>query len=205
MNLDLIGKMRIISGKFKGRKLADSFKIKDLRPTTDKNREALFNILLSAKFMQEHQLKFTESVFLDICCGTGAIGIEALSRGVKEVLFIDNNLEHINLLKKNLQILKIEKEATIIIKSAEYIKNNYDKIFDIIFLDPPYEYDYLTIINNLLKQNFYGDKTLFIIESDKKYFEKIQDKILVNFQILDQRNFGKSQFNFLLKKPTQLC
>ena len=101
--------------------------------------------------------------------------------------------------------MKIEEEATIINKSAEYIKNNYDKIFDIIFLDPPYEYDYLTIINNLLKQNFFSTKTLFIIESDKKYFEKIQDKILVNFQILDQRNFGKSQFNFLLKKPTQLC
>lgn len=199
MNLDLIEKMRIISGKFKGRKLVDSFKIKDLRPTTDKNREALFNILLSAKFMQDYQLKFKESVFLDICCGTGAIGIEALSRGVAEVLFIDNNLEHINLLKKNLQIINIQQEATIINKNAEYIKNNYDKIFDIIFLDPPYEYDYLTIINNLLKQNFCSDKTLFIIESDKKYFEKIQDKILLNFKLIDQRNFGKSQFNFLLK------
>ncbi|MFM7557917.1 MAG: 16S rRNA (guanine(966)-N(2))-methyltransferase RsmD [Alphaproteobacteria bacterium] len=192
--------MRIISGKLKGRKLADSSKFKDLRPTTDHNREALFNILANAKFMQEHQLKFTDSVFLDLCCGTGGIGIEALSRGVKEVLFIDNNFEHINLLKKNLQLLEINEEAIIINKSAEFIKNNYNKIFDIIFLDPPYNYDYLSIINNLLKQNFFADKTLFIVESEQKYFQKIQNEILQNFQLLNQRDFGKSQFNFLLKK-----
>ena len=81
--------MRIISGKFKGKKLADIANTKGLRPTTDRNREALFNILFSAKFIKEIDFTIKNASILDMCCGTGAVGFEALSHGAKSVLFID--------------------------------------------------------------------------------------------------------------------
>ena len=95
--------MRIITGKFRGRNLLKSDHLKSLRPTTDKNREALFNILSFGKFdkglakglaeglAEGLDFKLIDSKILDLCCGSGSIGFEALSRGAKFITFIDNN------------------------------------------------------------------------------------------------------------------
>jgi len=151
--------MRLISGKFRGRKLVDCEKLKTLRPTTDKNREAFFNILQSAKFLIDLDFSLIDCSFLDLCCGSGAVGLEALSRGAKKVFFVENNYQHLEILRKNIELLKVENQIKIL---AENVKNlNFlNENFDLIFLDPPYDENYQEIIENLLEKKYLKPQTL---------------------------------------------
>ena len=121
--------MRIISGHFKGRNLFFA-KDKNLRPTQDKIKEAVFNILGK---------KVEQADVLDLCCGTGSLGLEAFSRGAKKVCFVDKNIA---LLFKNFQLLDLVKNNDQInfFKSdiSRFLKRNSSQ-FDLIFLDPPYQ------------------------------------------------------------------
>lgn len=126
--------MRIISGKLKNRIIAMP---KLIRPTSDKVREALFEILKNC---------IEGSNFLDLYSGSGAIGIEAFSRGAKSVTFVDNNFRCIKVLKDNLQKCGISEVSTIHIYNMEALSSLelFEKkgfSFDIIFLDPPYYKD----------------------------------------------------------------
>ena len=136
--------MRVISGSFKGKRLTAP-KGLTIRPTPDKVKGAIFNILGE---------RIIESSLLDLFAGTGAIGIEALSRGAKEVVFVDNNIKAINLIKKNMENCRIQiaecrfdkseirnpKSEIIRGDALEFIKKT-DRQFDFIFLDPPYKSD----------------------------------------------------------------
>ena len=133
-------KMRIISGKFRGRKLTNCDELKTLRPTTDRNREALFNILQSAKFLKDLDLSLSECNFLDLCCGSGSVGLEALSRGAKKVCFVENNYNHLEVLRKNIELLKVENQTKILSENVKNL-NVSNENFDVIFLDPPYDED----------------------------------------------------------------
>ena len=126
--------MRVISGKLKARIIAMP---KLIRPTSDKVREALFEILKNC---------IEGSNFLDLYSGSGAIGIEAFSRGAKSVAFVDNNLRCIEVLKDNLAKCGISDLSTIYIYNREALSalKLFEKkgfLFDIIFLDPPYYKD----------------------------------------------------------------
>src|SRR3990172_9385369 len=127
--------MRVISGTFKGRKLIPP-KGLTIRPTPDKVKGAIFNILGD---------RIIESSFLDLFAGTGAIGIEALSRGAKEIIFVDDNIKAINLIKENLSRCKMQDARCKIVKenAVEFIKSVGQGFstakFDFIFLDPPYK------------------------------------------------------------------
>lgn len=123
--------MRIIGGKAKGR-LVTTLKNNNIRPTGAKVREAIFNIIA---------LYIEDSVFLDGFAGSGAVGIEAISRGAKKCVFVDNNQASINIIKKNIKNTGID-DASIVIKDNffNFIKQNKYN-FDIIFLDPPYAMD----------------------------------------------------------------
>jgi len=178
--------MRIISGKFRGRKLVKSDHLKSLRPTTDKNREALFNILSFNKFSFE----LRDANILDLCCGSGAIGFEAFSRGAKSVTFIDNNREHLELVKKNSAILNLGNEAEIICADAKNLSLN-QKIFDLIFIDPPYSQDCAPIVQNLLDKNWIAEKTLVIVET--------KESSAMPISVLEIRNYGATKFIFLKK------
>lgn len=178
--------MRIISGKFRGRKLAKSDHLKSLRPTTDKNRESLFNILSFNKFGFE----LRDSNILDLCCGSGAIGFEALSRGAKSVTFVDNNREHLELVKKNSAILGVENEAEIVCADARNFAKTQN-IFDLIFIDPPYHQDCESIIKNLLGNSLIAEKTLVVVEA------KELPQILL--QTIEIRSYGLTKFFFLKK------
>lgn len=126
--------IRVIGGIYKGRKLKYS-KDAEIRPTSQLVKESLFNILGSEKIVASN--------FLDGFCGTGAVGIEAISRGANYVVFIDKSEAATKLLKENLNICGI-KEGYEIIKMEfnrgviELAKKGI--IFDIVFIDPPYEY-----------------------------------------------------------------
>jgi 16S rRNA (guanine966-N2)-methyltransferase len=117
--------MRIIAGQYKGKNLKYP-KNHSFRPTQSKVKEALFNII---------QDRVGDSVFLDLFCGTGAIGLEALSRGARKVVFSDENTQ---LLKQNLQGIPPECYQVVAGDIKKFFKFNQEK-FNIIFLDPPWK------------------------------------------------------------------
>ncbi len=118
--------MRIIAGKHKGKKLKE-FDGTDIRPTSDKARQALFNIL---------QFDISGSVFLDAFAGSGGVGIEAISRGAKTVIFTDKSREAIKLIGQNLD--SIGEKAQVLLTDAVDFLSRTNLKFDFIFLDPPY-------------------------------------------------------------------
>jgi 16S rRNA (guanine966-N2)-methyltransferase len=133
--------MRIIAGTYRSR-ILKSLKGLALRPTSDRLRETLFNVLGPC---------VENSRFLDIFAGTGAVGIEALSRGAAEVVFIENHLASVALIRRNLESLAIHKGATLLpvdaLKALQKLaaRQSPHHPFDIVYLDPPYaakdEYD----------------------------------------------------------------
>ncbi|MEK7678566.1 MAG: 16S rRNA (guanine(966)-N(2))-methyltransferase RsmD [Deltaproteobacteria bacterium] len=135
--------MRVIGGKFKGRKLK-SFKGRAIRPTSDMVREAVFSILGSVQGFE-----FTGAKALDLFAGTGAMGIEAISRGAKSAVFVDDSKESTALISKNLEACGIEDSATIVKKDALSAISHFSRHgekFDIVFIDPPYGGTPLTLI-----------------------------------------------------------
>lgn len=196
--------MRIIGGKFKGRKLIDCFKYKDLRPTTDFNRETLFNLLQNAKFLHEIDFKLNQSLFIDICCGSGSVAIEALSRGANEILLIDNNDEHLAITKKNIEKLNIELQSTIIKNDARKIKSlktnhNFNNDWTIIFCDPPYDFNYPNILKNLIDKDLITPKTLIIFEFSAEKLEKFKNFFSDQLKELSLKKNGKTFFGFYQK------
>ncbi len=187
--------MRIVAGKFRGRKLVDCEKLKTLRPTTDKNREALFNILQSAKFLKDLDFSLIDCNFLDLCCGSGAVGLEAISRGAKKVFFVENNYQHLEILRKNIELLKVENYIKILAENVKNL-NSLNEDFDLIFLDPPYDENYQEIVENLLEKKYLKPQTLLVVEFKAKKFQIYEEFFTKNFAILDQRNYGISLFGF---------
>ena len=123
-----MSRMRIIAGDAKGRRLF-SPKGEGLRPTSDKVKEAFFNIVAP---------RIEGASFLDLYAGSGAVGIEAISRGAKNVVFVEKSGTHILLLKKNLSLFPDHHAARVFEGTAlHFLRKNKDT-FDIIFIDPPY-------------------------------------------------------------------
>ena len=126
--------MRIIAGEFRGRALAAVGKGDagaHLRPTTDRVRESLFNVLA-------HQIDFDRLRVLDLFAGTGALGLEALSRGAASVTFVDDGRVAQGLIRKNIALCRAEDRTALIRRSALKLGPNPDAPYDVIFLDPPY-------------------------------------------------------------------
>ncbi len=127
--------MRVISGIYKGRKLKSPPKKAKIRPTTDRVKETLFNILAN-------RIDFEEAKVLDLFCGTGSFGIECLSRGSQDVTFVDNDIRLVN---ENLELISANAD-TVKRDAISYLKSTNEK-YDVVFADPPYdyaEYDKLT-------------------------------------------------------------
>ena len=181
--------MRIVAGKFKGKKLTDSAHLKLLRPTSDKNREALFNILFSAKFIKEMNFLLDEVDVLDLCCGTGAVAFEALSRGAKSVLLVDKNSQHLEIAKKNAQILAVENQTKFLLCDAEKLPNA-TFAYGLVYIDPPYAFNPSEIIKNLIAKNWIDKNSLIVVETAEIDFEEN------NLHLLDKRKYGKTNFSF---------
>ncbi len=127
--------MRIISGQFRSRRLA-SLKGEDIRPTSDRLRETLFDVLTAG-----NPSALEGSAWLDLFAGTGAVGIEALSRGAAMVYFVDSSKAAAELVRRNLHSLQLESKFQVLLQKAEAAISTLDRqqiCADFIFLDPPY-------------------------------------------------------------------
>ena len=186
--------MRVIGGTFKGKKLFLP-NDKNTRPLKDLVKESIFNLIHHSKKIN---IEIKNSMILDLFSGSGSFGIECLSRGVKKVIFIENYNEVITVLKKNLLSLKSVKNYEIIEKNiySEEVFKDFDKIFDIIFLDPPYKDK--NIEKTLLKikaSNILKNNGVLILHRHKKEKENFSDKI----KIIEEKIYGISKiifFNF---------
>lgn len=159
--------MRVIAGLAKGRNLISP--IGATRPTSDRAREALFSSLES-EFGSLSDLSF-----LDLYCGSGAVGVEALSRGVAIVTGVDNDEKATNIARQNFQLIEkisgIGTYSVITMSCGKFLDRPADHPFDIVFLDPPYEIPNKEVEKNLsdLVNNSYVKKsTVIAIERDSK-------------------------------------
>ncbi len=155
--------MRVIAGKFGSRKLKGPGKLR-MRPTSDRLRETLFNILGPA---------VEDSLFVDLYAGTGAIGIEAISRGAKEVVLVEEHAASARLIQENLKALgamgTAEVMATSAAKALEKLAARH-RMADFVFLDPPYkdEEEQLLVLEFLDESHLLAPQGLVIVEHSSK-------------------------------------
>lgn len=155
--------MRVIAGKYRHRILKWPEDVKHIRPTKDRIREAIFGALGN----------IDNCLCLDLYSGSGAMGIEALSRGAKKCVFVDINPIALNTTKENLSSLNINRLEYEIIalednKAIDKFYNNHYQ-FDLVILDPPYKKGkYLEIVNLLLEKNLLTDNAIIVCESDRE-------------------------------------
>lgn len=185
--------MRVISGSARGTKLLSQEGL-NTRPTLDRVKEALFSII---------QFEIEGANVLDLFAGSGALGIETLSRGANSVVFCDNNQESVRIITKNIENTKM-KEKSIVIK-ADYkkalsnLKSDQNK-FDIVFLDPPYKTDFaLRAVEYIMEYDLLNQKGIIILETND---EKMHNKILSidGIEIFDERKYGKVILIFIRKE-----
>ncbi len=180
--------MRIIGGCLKGRQL---FSVKGMqtRPTADRLRETIFNIL---------SFRVQDTIVLDLFAGTGALGIEALSRGAREAVFIDYDRKVIDVIRRNIELLKLTSETKIIkwniLRNLNCIRNRRPA-FNLVFMDPPYTKNLVNpTLFNLHGGNCLKEGALIVIEHTPA--EKIVQP-LDAYTIVDHRLYGKSLVSIL--------
>ena len=148
--------MRVISGSARSLRLK-TIEGNGTRPTTDRIKETLFNMIND---------KMYDCRFLDLFSGSGAIGIEALSRGAREAVFVENNKKAVSCIKENLKFTKLIDRAQIIERNAESAVAGLSGRFDVIFMDPPYDNEYEKQMLELISKSDIADRdTLIIVEA----------------------------------------
>lgn len=182
--------MRIISGKARGTKL---FTLDGLntRPTLDRVKEPLFNIL---------NFKLEDSVVLDLFAGSGALGLEAISRGAKQAIFSENNREAKKIIEKNIDKTKFTDSVLLInndYKNALSIVSEKNIKCDVVFIDPPYKTDLIkNALEEILKKDILNEDAIIVLETDEP--ERIEQDIAnLDFEIIDNRKYGRVSLFFL--------
>ena len=171
--------MRVISGSARGLKLSSPEGI-NTRPTLDRVKEALFSML---------QTHLTDAVVLDLFSGSGALGLECLSRGAQKTVFVDNSQEAILCIKSNLSSAKVV-DKSLVFKSdfCDYLKSCSEK-FDLIFLDPPYSKNfYKTALDLICQKNLLNDDGLIILEWDSEIGFQNENSA---FEVYKEKRYGR--------------
>ena len=177
--------MRIIGGKYRSRILSE-FQGDEVRPTSDRAKESLFNILA---------LKMYGARVLDLFAGSGALGLESLSRGAKEVVFNDFSKDSLAIVKKNLTTLKIPVNGA----EAKVMQGDYLACleqargqFDLIFIDPPYRFDYgEKALQKIAEKGLLSENGIAIYERDRAFEGEIE-----GLEKYDERKYGKAYLTF---------
>ncbi|MDE6846851.1 MAG: 16S rRNA (guanine(966)-N(2))-methyltransferase RsmD [Lachnospiraceae bacterium] len=161
--------MRVIAGTARSLRLKTPEGM-DTRPTTDRIKETLFNML---------QPYLADAVFIDLYSGSGGIGIEALSRGARHAYFVENNKNALACITENLQFTHFTDQATILKQDVlSALPGIREKEADVIFMDPPYDREYEKQVLHLLSSlSYVTDRTLIVIEasleSDFSYLDQL--------------------------------
>ena len=182
--------MRVISGKLKGKKLF-TLKGMDLRPTSDRVKEAIFDIL---------QNSIQGKRVLDLFAGTGALGIEALSRGAKGAVFVEGSPQSLAVLYKNLDACRLREQAEVLSREAQRgieILSERGETFDLIFLDPPYGKGLACkALQALPGRSILAPEALIVAEhSPAEALEAIP-----SLERIDQRRYGSTLVSFFRRQ-----
>ena len=178
--------MRIIGGKYRGRVLA-TFEGDAVRPTADRVKESLFNILSTRLYGAR---------VLDLFCGSGSLGLESLSRGAKSVTFNDCAKSSVAILKKNLQKLGVADEAIVYCHDYSLCLQLLSGEFDLIFLDPPYAMDAgEKALEKIAQKGLLSKNGIAVYERDIPFEGEID-----GLEVFDSRKYGKTYLTFLRRK-----
>jgi 16S rRNA (guanine966-N2)-methyltransferase len=187
--------VRIIAGKYRGRRLKSPPSL-ETRPTSDRLRETLFNILAP---------RIEAARLLDLCAGSGAVGIEALSRGAAHVTFVDRSQRMCALIEANLDLCRVEDERrrVVLSEAAEFLRRARKLVqgaWDIVFFDPPYAGDYDGVLKVFAAHAalLLGNEGLLVVEHQHKNKPKDELGSLRRQRILKQ---GDSALSFYAPKP----
>ncbi len=184
--------MRIIAGKYRGRNLRSPPSL-EVRPTSDRLRETLFNVIAP---------RIEGARFLDLCAGSGAVGIEALSRGANNVTFVDKSRKMCALVEANLDLCRVSEEQTVVVQAeaADYLARSLKQKaapWDIAFFDPPYATDYLSVIELFAQNNgtVLAEDGMLIVEHHHK--NSLPDAVgsIIRSRILKQGDSALSFFS----------
>ena len=175
--------MRIVSGKHRG-KILNSPSSTNIRPTTDKVKQAIFTKL---------QFFVAEKRVLDLFSGSGALGIEAISRGAKEVVFVDKSLDSVKLTQKNLK--SINEQARVLYLDYQTALKSFVDPFDLILLDPPYASGvYENCLDIIFERNLLCNDGVIVCERDRNIIIK-SDK----FKLFDTKVYGTIAVDYFTK------
>lgn len=180
--------MRIISGTARGTKLF-TLEGQTTRPTLDRVKESIFNII---------QNQIINSNFLDVFSGSGAIGLEAASRGAKKVILCDKSKDAINIINKNIE--KTHLKEKIELYNLDYetlLKNKIKEKMDIIYIDPPYNSNFaIKTVEYIIEKKIADQNSTIIIETDSE--EKILEELKkIDIEITDKRRYGRATLIFI--------
>lgn len=182
--------MRIISGIARGTKLYTLEGI-NTRPTLDRVKEPLFNIL---------NFRLQDATVLDLFAGSGALGLESISRGAKQVIFCEKNRTAANIVEKNIEKTRFQEKSLLIKsdfeKALKQIASDGIKV-DIVFLDPPYKTDFIAkSLKQIIDLKILNEDAVVVIETDEP--ERIQKEIeKLTINIFDVRKYGRVSLMFL--------
>ncbi|MDP3195934.1 16S rRNA (guanine(966)-N(2))-methyltransferase RsmD [Tabrizicola sp.] len=186
--------MRIIGGNRRGLKLADLGEgdaAAHLRPTSDRVREAIFNLLINA-----HGNPVTGARVLDLFAGTGALGLEALSRGAAQVTFVDDGAKALALVRANIAKMRAEAETRVIRQDARRLGPNAGAGYGLVFLDPPYGKGMGAVALAEVKKGGWLSPGAMVV-----WEEGVAPSVPEGFVQVDQRTYGDTVVT-LLKAPT---
>lgn len=187
--------MRIIAGKFRGRALSPP-QDQETRPTADRVRENLFNILESL-IEKSQLLPWNGLSVLDGFCGTGALGLEALSRGASQALFIEKNPQAAAICQKNMSACGLQPAQALLITGdllqLPALKKDINRA-GLVFLDPPYGKDLgIPALLHLRERGYLSPQHICVLETDKKHPESIPP----SYRELDLRLYGRVRLSLL--------
>ena len=184
--------MRVIAGSARSLKLK-TLEGLDTRPTTDRIKETLFNMI---------QNDIYGSSFLDLFAGSGAIGIEALSRGADECVFVENNSKAVEVINDNLEFTKLKDNAIVLAKSYEVAIAELEAknmVFDVVFMDPPYDKELEKNVLELLEKSvIINNDTIVIVEASLDTSFDYLDSL--GFEIYKEKTYKTNKHLFIKKK-----
>lgn len=171
--------MRVISGSRRGAKLV-SFEGDKIRPTTDRVKESIFNLI---------QMYIPNAKVLDLFAGSGALGIEAMSRGASEAVFVDLDKASVDVVLKNLSNLRFNENVRVFnLSYSEFFKLN-SECFDVIFLDPPYNRGFIEpVLKDIVDNGRLSEDGIIMLESDGTDMHEEFEGLTV----LKQKKYGRS-------------